>query len=140
MVFVCLGICYGVCHAICLEICLVGKNIKKNHGLPEFALGPPFGSGSDANSGRPCTLFHNLPCRTPCRLFIHELFFEPLGLHLLVRSELGRSPPFRPMRALALPWSGAFSLVCEVTLRFRPNTKEMDLETFCYTHWGPPNG
>ena len=26
-----------------------------------------------------------------CRLFIHELFFGPLGLHLLVWSELGRS-------------------------------------------------
>ena len=40
-----------------------------------------------------------------------------LGLHLLVWSELGRSPPFRRMRALTLPWSRAFSLVCEVALR-----------------------
>ena len=34
----------------------------------------------------------------------------------LVWSELGRSLPFRPMRALTLPWSQAFNLVCEVAL------------------------
>jgi hypothetical protein len=65
---------------------------------------------------KPCTLIHNLPCRAPCRLFIHELFFGPLDLHLLVWSELGPSPSFRPMRALTWPWSRAFSLVCEVAL------------------------
>ena len=91
------------------------KNLK-SLGLPEFSSGPPLG---DANSGRPCTLIHNMPCRTPCRLFIHELFFGPLGLHLLVWSELGRSLPFRPMRALTLPWLGASSLVCEVALRIQ---------------------
>ena len=94
--------------------CDARENIKKNHGLPEFSSGPPLGGGFEAKSGRPCTLVHNLPCRTPCRLFIHGLFFGPLGLHLLVWSELGRSPPFWPMRALTLPWSRAFSLVCEV--------------------------
>jgi hypothetical protein len=57
-----------------------------------------------------------MPCRTPCRLFVHELFLGPLGLHLLVWNELGRSPPFQPTRALTLPWSGAFNLVCEVAL------------------------
>ena len=63
-------------------------------------------------------------CRTPCRLFIHEAFFEPLGLHLGVWSELGRSPPFWPMKALRLQWSRAFSLVCEVALiRVFINTK-----------------
>ena len=92
------------------------KKKKKFHGLPEFSSDPPLGGGPDANSGRPCTLIHSPPCRTPCRLFIHKLFFGPLGLHLLVWSELERSPPFRPMRALTLPWSGAFNLVCEVAL------------------------
>ena len=67
-----------------LKYVMLGKNIKKNHGLPEFVLGPPLGGGFDANSGRPCTLIHNLPCRTPRRLFILKLFFGPLGLHLLV--------------------------------------------------------
>ena len=40
---------------------------------------------------------------------IHEVFFAPLGLHLRVWSELGRSLPFGPMRALRLQWSWAFS-------------------------------
>ena len=32
------------------------------------------------------------PCRSPCRLFIHAIFYGPLGLlHLRVWSELGRS-------------------------------------------------
>ena len=97
------------------------KKNKKIHGLLEFVSYPPLGGGLDANSGRSCTLIHNLPCRTSCRLFIHELFFGPLGLHLLVWSELGRSLPFRPMRALTLPWLGAFSLVCKVVLQLSAN-------------------
>ena len=93
------------------------KKIKiKIHGLLEFASGPPLGGRPDVNSGRPWNLIHSPPCRTPCRLFIHELFFGPLGLHLLVWSELGRSPPFRPMRVLRLQWSWAAALVCEVAL------------------------
>ena len=73
---------------------------------------------------------HSPPCRTPCRLFIHEVLCVTLRLHLCVRSELGRSPPFRPMRALRLQWSRAFSLVCEVALELinssfgpKPETK-----------------
>ena len=98
----------------CLKICHAGKNIKKSHSLLEFAAGPP---GLDANSGRPWNLIHSLSCRTSCRLFIHEVFFGPLGLHLGVWSELGRSLPFWPMRTLRLQWSQAFSLVCEMALR-----------------------
>ena len=92
------------------------ENILKNNGLPKFAEGLPLGGRPDVNSGRPWNLIHSPSCRTPCRLFIHEFFFGPLGLHLRVRSELGRSPPFRPMRALRSQWSWAFSLVCEVAL------------------------
>ena len=77
-------VCFGICFAICLETYHVGKNIEKSHGLVEFALGPPLEDGLDANFGRPCTVIHDLACRTSCRLFIHELFFEPLGLHLSV--------------------------------------------------------
>jgi hypothetical protein len=50
----------------------------------EFTVNPPLGDEPDAKSDRPCTFIHNLPCRTPCRLFIHELFFGPSGLHLLM--------------------------------------------------------
>ena len=93
------------------------EKILKNHGVPKFASGPPLGGRLDVNYGRPWNLIHSLPCRNPCRLSIHEVFFGPLGLHLRVWSELGRSPPFWPMRALRLQWSWAFNVVCEVALR-----------------------
>ena len=90
-------------------------------GLLEFASSLPLGREPDANSGGLCTLIHILACRIPCKLFIHKLLFvEPFGLNLPVSSELGRSLPFRPMRALALPWSWAFNLVCKFSLRFAP--------------------
>ena len=95
---------------IYLEICPAIINIKK-HGLPKFASGPPLGGTPDGNSGTPWNRVYSPPCRTPCRLFIHEVFFGPLGLHLRVWSEFGRSPPFWPMRALRLQWSWAFSLL-----------------------------
>ena len=41
------------------------------------------------------------------------------SLQAFTWNELGRSPPFRPMRALRLQWwSRAFSLVCEMALDF----------------------
>ena len=76
------------------------KKYSKSHGLSKFVSDPPLGGRPDANSGRPCTLIHSMPCRTLCRLFIHKLFFGPLGLHLLVWSELGRSPPFNQWELL----------------------------------------
>ena len=107
---------HGICHEMCPENLSCWENILKNNGLPKFAQGPPLGGRLDVNSGRPWNLIHSPSCRTPCRLFIHEFLFGPLGLHLRVQSELGRSPPFRPMRALRSQWSWAFSLVCEVAL------------------------
>ena len=71
-----------------------------------------------------------MSCRTPCRLFIHEIFFGLLGLHLRVWSELGRSPPFQPMRALRMQGSRAFSLVCEVALN-------RQLQTSIQLIWSP---
>ena len=105
------GFYFDICPEIrpdfCAKICHAGeKNSKKNHGHPKFASGPPLGGRPDVNSGRPWNLIHSPPCRTPCRLFIHEVFFGPLGLHLRVWSELGRSPPFRPMRAPKLDCNG----------------------------------
>ena len=95
------------------------KNVKKiSHGLSEFASSPPHEGGPNVQSERPCNLIHNPPGKTPCRLFIYEVFFGPLGLHLHVWNEFGRSPPFWPMRALRLQWSQAFNLVCEVALIF----------------------
>ena len=90
---------------------------SKKYGLPKFASSPPLGGRHDKNSGRQWNLIHSPSRRTPYRLFIHVVFFGPLGLHLRVWSELGRSLPFRPMRALRLQWTWAFSLVCEVALK-----------------------
>ena len=88
------------------------KILKKKPWSPEICVRPA------ENFWRPWNLIHSAPCRTPCRLFIHEVFFWPLDLHLRVWSELGPSwsPPFRTMRALTLKWSWAFNLVCEVAL------------------------
>ena len=100
-------------------ICHAGKILKKSRGLLEFASGSPLGGGLNENYGRPWNLIKSPSCRTLSRLFILEVFFEPLGLHLRVRSKLGWSPPFWLMRTLRLQWSWAFGLVCEVALNIR---------------------
>ena len=92
------------------------KIVLGNHGIPEFVSGPPLGGGPNKNSRGLWNLIQSPSYRTPCRLFIHEVFFGPLGLHLRVWSELGRPPLFQPMRALRLQWSHACKLVCEVAL------------------------
>jgi hypothetical protein len=57
------------------------KNIlKKSYGLLEFESSPLLEGEPNTNSVKPCTRIHNLPCRTPCKLFIHKLFFGPLDL------------------------------------------------------------
>jgi hypothetical protein len=129
VVFVCSGICLGICPAICLEIYLggifylkvmVSWNLRHTH----FFGGGLLGGGPDENSGRPWNLIHSLSCRTSCRLFIHEVIFGPIGLHLHVWSELRQSPPFRPLKTLRLHWSRAFSLVCELGLSQDPSTSD----------------
>ena len=131
MVFVCSRIYFEICSRICLKICHAKIYFLKNHGLLKFVSGAPLGGRPDKNSGRPWNLNHSLPCRTPCGLFIHEVLFGPLGLNLRVWSELGRSPPFCPMRALKLHWSWPFSLVCEVALKANshPNTATLSQNT-----------
>ena len=64
-----------------------------------------------------------LPCRNPCRLYIHLVFTFSIGLSCVVRSELGPSPPFPPMRVLEAQLSRALSLVCEVALSINSNSR-----------------
>ena len=77
--------CLSVLEAIMEYACNLSWNMSswkkriKAHGLPKFALGPPLGGGLDENSGRHGNLIHSPACRTPYRLFIHEVFFGPLG-------------------------------------------------------------
>ena len=58
---------------------------------------------------------------------IHEVFFGPLGLHLRVWSELGWSPPFRPMTTLRLKWLRAYNLVCDVALSPKSKSHEINM-------------
>ena len=52
-------ILHGLYSKIRLEICPTDRikkikiKLKKIHGLPEFASGPPLGGRPDVNSGRP---------------------------------------------------------------------------------------
>jgi hypothetical protein len=57
-----------------LKFVILEKNIIKNYGLLEFLSGPPPRGGLDTNSKRPWNLIHGPSCKTPCRLFIHEVF------------------------------------------------------------------
>ena len=57
-----------------------------------------------------------MPCRNPCRLYIHLAFTYSVGPSSVVWSELGPAPPFPPMRVLEVLWSWALYLMCEVAL------------------------
>jgi len=107
VIFVCPRIYLGICLPICPEFCSYWKNINKSWS-PIISIVPTSWSWTWRKFRD--TMKPYPSCRTSCKLFIHEVFFEPLGLHLRVWSELGRSPPFQPMRALRLQWSHAFNL------------------------------
>ena len=99
----CLYVC-RICHGICSTICLAGKVFKK-YGLLEFGSSPPI--------GRPCNLIHSPLCRTPCRLFIHKVFFGPLGL-----------------------WS--FTFMCEVNLEVLRSFDQWELFSLVCELWSGP--
>ena len=65
-----------------------------------ICVNPPLGGRSDENSRKSLIIIQSVPCKNPCRVFIHDNLFGPLGLHLLVWNELGRSWPFQLMRDL----------------------------------------
>jgi hypothetical protein len=108
-----------------MKVVMLEKILKKSWSTGICAR--PTSKIPHENPKRLGNLIHIPPCKTPCRLSIHEIFFGPLGLHLRVWSELRRSPPFGSMRALRLQWSQAFSLVCEVTLSTHTFRNKFDL-------------
>ena len=61
-------------------------------------------------------IIHGLSYRNPFRLYIHDSFYDPLGLHLLMWKWTWTASPFRPMRDHKMQWPRAFNLVCEVAL------------------------
>jgi hypothetical protein len=48
-----------------------------------------------------------MPCRNPCRLYIHLAFTYSVGPSNVVWSKLGPAPPCPPMRVLGVSWSRA---------------------------------
>jgi hypothetical protein len=58
-----------------------------------------------------------MPCRDPCRPYIHLAFTYSVDLSSLRWSELGPAPPFSLMGVFEVNWSQVLSLVCEVALR-----------------------
>ena len=56
-------------------------------------------------------LIHSSPCRTPCRLSIHEVFFGPLGLHLVGEVNLDGLHPFHQWELLDCNGHGP-SILC----------------------------
>ena len=78
---------------------LAPKFYEIDHGF--FCVSSlPLGGGPDANPGKPWNAINSLSCRSPCKLFIDDNLFKPLGLHLLEWSELGRLRPCQSMRDL----------------------------------------
>ena len=51
-------------------------------------------------------------CVRPCRLFVHDNFFGPLGLYMLVQKWTWTVLAFWLVRDLRIEWSWAFSLIC----------------------------
>jgi hypothetical protein len=84
---------------------------------PGFVLGMPPRGGFQKWSKWPWDMIHSMPCRNPCRLYIHLAFTYFVGASRVVWSELGPVAPFPPMRVLEVQWSRPLKLVCEVALR-----------------------
>ena len=85
---------------------------------PSVVLGLPPRGGfwKKKKPKRPWNMIHSMPCRNPCRLYIHLAFAYSLGPSSVVWTELGPAPPFPPMKMLEVYWSRALRLVHEVAL------------------------
>jgi hypothetical protein len=62
-------------------------------------------------------IIHLMPCKNPCKLYIHLAFTYSIGPSSIVWCKPGPAPPLAAMRVLEVYWSRAFSLVCEVALK-----------------------
>ena len=64
-------------------------------------------------------MVHLMPCRNPCRLYIHLAFTYSIGPSSVVGIELGPALPFPPMRVLEVQWSWVLGLVREVAIIYK---------------------
>jgi hypothetical protein len=67
---------------------------------PSFVLGLPPRGGFWIKSKWPWNMIELMPCRDPCRLYIHLAFTYSVGPSSIVWSELGPALPCPPMRVL----------------------------------------
>ena len=88
---------------------MVGYGTTYYFGLSIQMCCGPWG-GHDANSGLPLNIIYSLPCRNPCRLFIHDNFFGLLDLHLQLWSNLDGLGLLNQWEILVM----SLWLVCEV--------------------------
>ena len=86
---------------------------------PGFVLGILPRGGFLKQSMWPWNMIYWMPCKNPCRLYIHLAFTYYVGPLSVVWTELGPASPFPPMRVLEVHWSRALSLVWEVALKMR---------------------
>ena len=84
--------------------------------VSRFCVRPTSKSWFLKASKRPRDTIHSMPCKNPCRLYIHRAFTYSVGPSSIVWRKLGPAPPFPPMRLLGVQWSRSLSLVCEVAL------------------------
>ena len=93
----------------------------------DFVVGLHPRDGFWKESKWPWNMIHSMPCRNPCRRYIHLARIHILCWSLMHNSrdqlggptwsELGPpAPPFPPMRVLEVKCITGFSLVCEVAL------------------------
>ena len=117
-----------------LKYVLLNKILKKSR-LPKFAANPPLGGGHDEDFGRPWQLIHSPPCRNPCRVFIHEVFFGPIGLHLWVWSELDGLRPFDQRELLDCNGHGSSIFYVKWPLQ----TRHVGKSCINWVHYGHTN-
>jgi hypothetical protein len=81
-----------------------------------FVLGLPSRSGFWKYSKWPWNMIHLMPCRNPCRVYIHLAFTYFFSPSSILWSKIGLGLPSPSMRELEVQWSHVLSLVCEVAL------------------------
>ena len=77
-----------------------GRECLECHGLPVLSSAYLQEVVFEKKSKWPWNMIHLMPCRNPCRLYIHFAFTYSIGPSSVVWSELGPALPFPLMRVL----------------------------------------
>ena len=101
---------------------------------PGFVFDLPPRGGFWKESKWPWNMIHSMPCRTPCRLYIHLAFTYCVGPSSIVWHVLRPAPPFPPMKVLEEYRSRALSLLWEVALTRRLELQSFEADKGHFTH------